>query len=88
MLDEHTLYVYHTWSKDGMRIVGNHYLLIFASNATIERIIEEFEPDSIKMFFEVLDGAHIKYERTVPLSLDNIRYMEAGTYGENIAENS
>lgn len=88
MIDEHTLYVYNTWSSDGMRIVGNHYLLIFASNATVEKIIEEFEPDSIKMFFEVLDGAHIKYEKIVIRSLNNLRYMEAGTFKENYVGNS
>jgi hypothetical protein len=57
-------------------------------NTTVERIIEEFEPDSIKMFFEVLDGARIKYEKIEPRSLNNIRYMEAGTYEENCVENS
>ena len=88
MLNEHTLYVYQTWSKDGMRIVGNHYLLIFASEVAVKRIIEEYEPDSIKMFFEVLDGVHIKYEKIAPRSLYNIRYMKAGTYDENCIESS
>lgn len=88
MLDEHTLYVYNTWSRDGRRIVGNHFLLIFASEVTVKRIIEENEPDSIKKFFEVLDGAHIKFEKILPRSLNNIRYMESGTYEENAVEYS
>lgn len=88
MLGKHTLYGYNTWSKDGMRIVGNHYLLIFASEDTVRRIIEENEPSSIKKFLEVLDGEHIKCEKIVPKSLDRIRYMEAGTYDENAVESS
>lgn len=88
MIGEHTIYVYHTWSKDGMRIVGNHYLLIWANELSVKNIIGSYEPDSIKKFLEVLSSMDIKYERIVPKSLENIRYMEAGTYGENNIESS
>lgn len=88
MIGEHTVYVYHTWSKDGMRIVGNHYLLIWTSEAFVKSIIGWYEPDSIKKFLETLRDMDIKYERITPKSLENIRYMEAGTYDENHIESS
>jgi hypothetical protein len=86
MIGVHTLYVYHTWSEDGMRIAGNHYLLIFASELSVKNIIDSYEPDSIRKFLEILRSMDIKYERILPKSLENIRYMEAGSYAENHIE--
>jgi hypothetical protein len=60
-----------------MRIVGNHYVLICASDLTVKNIIDDDSIDTIKKFFEVLRNMDIKYEEIVPKSLDGMKYMKA-----------
>jgi hypothetical protein len=70
IFESHGLYVYNTWSQNGMSIIGRNYVIICASEVTVENIISSYRPDTIEKFFEVLRNMNIKYEEIVPKSLE------------------
>jgi hypothetical protein len=53
-----------------MSIIGRNYVLICASETSVENIISSYRPDTIEKFFEVLRNMNIKYEEIVPKSLE------------------
>lgn len=70
IFERHGLYVYNTWSQNGMSIIGRNYVLICASEESVKNIISSYRPDSVDAFFKVLRNMDIKYEEIVPKSLE------------------
>ncbi len=76
MVESYTFYVHNIWSQNETKIIGRKYLVIYASEVTIKKIIEDYNLNDVDKFFKVLDGMGIKYENIKPISLDEMMFAK------------